>query len=106
MSRRARERAEARASKWYSAAPDDGASFTFPEDTMVPVEFTAYKSFGRTVGVDAMRVTHWEQVSSSHGDQPGVILHIEGGQKITVDGRTFDVAKRLLDAKRAAGVQA
>lgn len=104
MSRRARERAEARASKWYCADPDD-APVTFTEEPMAPIEFIAHKSFGRKVGVDAMRVTHWEQVDS-YGEDPGVRLHIEGGATITVAGNTFDVAKRLLDAKRAAGVQA
>ena len=66
---------------------------------MVPVSFVVYRSFGREAMVDALRVTHWE---THTGDDPGVVLHMDSGEKLTVAGSVFEVSKALLDAKRAA----
>ena len=63
------------------------------------LEFHAYGSFGRHVHVDVSRVTHWERIDPN--GRPGVIVHLDTGQKVSVENDRYDVDRRLIQAKDA-----
>jgi hypothetical protein len=74
------------------------------------IRLMPYKSLpedSEPVEVDAVQVTHWELFARD--GRAGVALHLTGSSGphvLEVQGQVFEVAKAVLNARRAAGIAA